>query len=230
MPIAISTDSNPGTSPTTSLLLMMNMATTLFRMTVPEVLQGVTAHAARALGQGGHARRAARWGARRISPCGRVDTLAELAYWIGRPLCARVVRSGRDGARNVALHRAAGGLTDVDAPIRRDTYSLFAEHAYLPDGWRRNVLLEWDANGTLTAVTPDTAAPHDVGVPAGPVLPGMPNLHSHAFQRAMAGLTEYRRERHRQLLELARPDVPLCRADHAAKGSRRSRSGFTSRC
>ena len=35
--------------------------------------------------------------------------------------------------------------------------SLFADHAYLPDGWRRNVLLEWDANGTLTSVTPDTA-------------------------------------------------------------------------
>ena len=49
VPIAISTDSNPGTSPATSLLLMMNMATTLFRMTVPEVLQGVTQHAARAL-------------------------------------------------------------------------------------------------------------------------------------------------------------------------------------
>jgi formimidoylglutamate deiminase len=71
--------------------------------------------------------------------------------------------------------------------------SLFAEHAYLPDGWRRNVLLEWDADGTLTAVTPDTAEiPADVQKAAGPILPGMPNLHSHAFQRAMAGLTEYR--------------------------------------
>ena len=71
--------------------------------------------------------------------------------------------------------------------------SLFAEHAYLPDGWRRNVLLEWDADGTLTAVTPDTAEiPADVQKAAGPILPGMPNLHSNAFQRAMAGLTEYR--------------------------------------
>ncbi|MGF6754612.1 imidazolonepropionase [Paraburkholderia sp. GAS42] len=93
VPIAISTDSNPGTSPATSLLLMMNMATTLFRMTVPEVLQGVTTHAARALGK------AERHG---ILAVGRpadfavwsVDTLAELAYWIGRPLCARVVRAG----------------------------------------------------------------------------------------------------------------------------------------
>ena len=93
VPIAISTDSNPGTSPATSLLLMMNMASTLFRMTVPEVLQGVTAHAALALGksdrhgklEAGRAADLAVWS---------VDSLAELAYWIGRPLCARVVRAG----------------------------------------------------------------------------------------------------------------------------------------
>ncbi|MFM0694775.1 imidazolonepropionase [Paraburkholderia graminis] len=93
VPIAISTDSNPGTSPATSLLLMMNMATTLFRMTVPEVLKGVTSNAARALGkadrhgslEAGRAADFAVWS---------VDSLAELAYWIGRPLCSRVVRAG----------------------------------------------------------------------------------------------------------------------------------------
>jgi formimidoylglutamate deiminase len=71
--------------------------------------------------------------------------------------------------------------------------ALFADHAWLPDGWRRNVLLEWDATGTLQRVSPDAPAPAaGVARAAGPVLPGMPNLHSHAFQRAMAGLTEYR--------------------------------------
>src|ERR1700750_3258010 len=70
--------------------------------------------------------------------------------------------------------------------------SLFAEHAWLPDGWRRNVLLEWDAEGTLTTVAPDSSATPGIAYAAGPVLPGMPNLHSHAFQRAFAGLTEYR--------------------------------------
>ncbi|RYY47547.1 MAG: imidazolonepropionase [Sphingomonadales bacterium] len=50
VPIAIATDCNPGTSPTTSLLLMLNMAATLFRLTVAEALRGVTANAARALG------------------------------------------------------------------------------------------------------------------------------------------------------------------------------------
>ena len=54
------------------------------------------------------------------------------------------------------------------------------------------MLLQWDAQGTLIAVTPDTVAPAGVAHAAGPLLPGMPNLHSHAFQRAMAGLTEYR--------------------------------------
>ncbi len=50
VPIALATDCNPGTSPLTSLLLVMNMAATLFRMTVEECLAGVTREAARALG------------------------------------------------------------------------------------------------------------------------------------------------------------------------------------
>lgn len=50
VPMAISTDSNPGTSPCTSLLLMLNMACTLFRLTPEEALAGVTRHAAAALG------------------------------------------------------------------------------------------------------------------------------------------------------------------------------------
>jgi imidazolonepropionase len=50
VPMAIATDCNPGTSPLTSILLTMNMAATLFRLTVSECLLGVTCHAARALG------------------------------------------------------------------------------------------------------------------------------------------------------------------------------------
>ena len=50
VPMAISTDCNPGSSPCTSLLLMLNMACTLFRLTPEEALAGVTRHAARALG------------------------------------------------------------------------------------------------------------------------------------------------------------------------------------
>ena len=50
VPIALATDCNPGTSPLTSLLLTLNMAATLFRLTVEECLAGVTRNAARALG------------------------------------------------------------------------------------------------------------------------------------------------------------------------------------
>jgi imidazolonepropionase len=50
VPIAISTDCNPGSSPLTSILLTMNMACTLFRLTPEEALAGATCHAARALG------------------------------------------------------------------------------------------------------------------------------------------------------------------------------------
>lgn len=71
--------------------------------------------------------------------------------------------------------------------------SLFAAQALLPQGWAHNVLLGWNARGELTQVQPDTpAAPAGTPTAAGPLIPGMPNLHSHAFQRALAGLTEYR--------------------------------------
>jgi imidazolonepropionase len=49
--MAVATDSNPGTSPITSLLLVMNMAATMFRITVEEITTGVTRNAARALGR-----------------------------------------------------------------------------------------------------------------------------------------------------------------------------------
>ncbi|HKR44235.1 MAG TPA: imidazolonepropionase [Paraburkholderia sp.] len=104
VPVAISTDSNPGTSPATSLLLMMNMATTLFRMTVPEVLQGVTRHAAQAFGD---AERHGTLAAGRPADFAvwTVQSLAELAYWIGRPLCARVVRGGETVFERRAFER-----------------------------------------------------------------------------------------------------------------------------
>ncbi|KAI3594742.1 Imidazolonepropionase [Cupriavidus sp. U2] len=94
VPIAISTDHNPGTAPTTSLLLMMNMACTLFRMTVPEALAGVTTHAARALGAADRHGRLAPGRAADFA-LWRVASPAELAYWFGRNPCAGVVRQGK---------------------------------------------------------------------------------------------------------------------------------------
>ncbi|HEY0836122.1 MAG TPA: formimidoylglutamate deiminase [Azospirillum sp.] len=67
--------------------------------------------------------------------------------------------------------------------------TIFAEQALLPEGWADAVLITIAADGTIAAVEPG-AAPHDDERAAGPVVPGMPNLHSHAFQRAMAGLAE----------------------------------------
>lgn len=61
--------------------------------------------------------------------------------------------------------------------------------ALLPDGWRDNVLVSVDATGLIAAATTNARAA-DASLLDGPVLPGMPNLHSHAFQRAMAGLAE----------------------------------------
>jgi formimidoylglutamate deiminase len=67
--------------------------------------------------------------------------------------------------------------------------SLFAHRALLPEGWAADVLIETTGDGNIAAVNPG-AKPGDARRLAGPVIPGMPNLHSHAFQRAMAGLSE----------------------------------------
>ena len=72
-------------------------------------------------------------------------------------------------------------------------HALFAAHALLPDGWANNVLLAWNEAGNLTDVrSVDPAAAMHVAPAAGPLVAGLPNLHSHAFQRAFAGLSEYR--------------------------------------
>ena len=65
---------------------------------------------------------------------------------------------------------------------------VFAKHAMLPEGWRENVQI--DIDGDLILRVSHGVTTHDGPVVKGALLPGMPNLHSHAFQRAMAGLTE----------------------------------------
>lgn len=94
VPMAVSTDHNPGTSPALSLLLMANMACTLFRLTVPEALAGITTHAARALGlQDSHGLIASGRPANFVLwPVGEV---AELAYWFGHKPACTIVRQGR---------------------------------------------------------------------------------------------------------------------------------------
>lgn len=95
VPIAIATDSNPGTSPLTSLLLTMNMSATLFGLTVEECLAGATREAARALGlasetgtlEAGKSADLAIW---------NIERPAELVYRIGfNPLHARYFKGER---------------------------------------------------------------------------------------------------------------------------------------
>jgi len=93
VPIALATDCNPGSAPVTSLLLMLNMGCTLFRLTPEEALAGVTRHAATALGLGathgtlapGKAADFAIW---------NIERPAELAYRIGFNPLAYAVKSG----------------------------------------------------------------------------------------------------------------------------------------
>jgi len=90
--MVVSTDHNPGTSPGLSLLLMASMACTLFRLTPLEAVQGITLHAARALGLHDRGQLAA--GQRADFVAWELDHPNELAYWFGRNPCRRVIAAG----------------------------------------------------------------------------------------------------------------------------------------
>jgi imidazolonepropionase len=92
VPLAVATDCNPGTSPLTSLLLAMNMACTLWRLTPLEALRGVTVNAARALGLSDVGTLAP--GQRADFALWDIARPADLAYAIGANPCRGVVRAG----------------------------------------------------------------------------------------------------------------------------------------
>ena len=90
--MAVATDSNPGTSPMTSILLALNMAATLFGLTVDECIAGATRNAARALGLG-HETGTLEPGKWADLAIWDIDRPAELVYRLGfNPLHARVWR------------------------------------------------------------------------------------------------------------------------------------------
>ena len=79
--------------------------------------------------------------------------------------------------------------------LKMSAYRL--QSVFLPQGWTRDVVISVSDQGLITAI--EQPAPPATGADAdaiegidGVVVPGMPNAHSHAFQRAMAGATEYR--------------------------------------
>ncbi|HTD04199.1 imidazolonepropionase [Undibacterium sp.] len=94
VPMAIATDCNPGTSPMTSLLLAMNMACTIFRLTPLEALTGTTRHAAQALGLADQIG-SLEIGKRADFALWAIDRPGDLAYAIGGNPCQAVVFGGR---------------------------------------------------------------------------------------------------------------------------------------
>jgi imidazolonepropionase len=95
VPIAIATDCNPGTSPLLSPTLAMNMACTLFSLTPEEAIAGMTINAARALGLA-HAVGSIAAGKQADLCAWRIESLAELGYWIGLPGPERRIFNGAD--------------------------------------------------------------------------------------------------------------------------------------
>jgi formimidoylglutamate deiminase len=70
---------------------------------------------------------------------------------------------------------------------------LYAHRVLLPGGWAENVAITLDTNGVISGVRENVPAiPQGAELLQGVVVPGIPNCHSHAFQRAMVGLTETR--------------------------------------
>lgn len=114
---------------------------------------------------------------------------------------------------------------------------LFFKQALIEDHWRDNVLIEVDQAGTIASIAP-ASTPADTDHFATIGLPGIPNVHSHAFQRAMAGLSESRqpgeddfwawRKIMYQFVDTLTPD-DLC-AIAALAYMEMLESGFTSVC
>ena len=95
VPIAIATDCNPGTSPLLSPTLAMNMACTLLGLTPEEALAGMTVNAARALGLA-HSVGSLAAGKQADLCAWRIESLAELGYWVGLPGPERRIFAGVD--------------------------------------------------------------------------------------------------------------------------------------
>jgi formimidoylglutamate deiminase len=72
----------------------------------------------------------------------------------------------------------------------KTSQSLFCEHVLLPEGWASDVGIEIDGNGYICAIECAASAAAGANRVSGPVVPALQNLHSHGFQRAMAGLAE----------------------------------------
>src|SRR5690606_14756810 len=98
---------------------------------------------------------------------------------------------GCAGPTSVRRCTTAGYSLDAMARARA---CFEVEHLHQPDGWLSPGYLQADEHGTIVDVAAARPLdwPHDAVRIEGYAIPGMPNLHSHGFQRALAGRTEYR--------------------------------------
>lgn len=109
--------------------------------------------------------------------------------------------------------------------------------AWLPEGWKRDVVVAIDPAGDISAITAEDTLTTALNV-SGAAIPGMPNVHSHAFQRAMAGLAERRSSSHdsfwtwrETMYELAGRMTPeLLNATAAQLYVEMLKAGYTSVC
>ena len=190
VPMAVATDCNPGTSPATSLLLMLNMACTLFRLTPEEALAGVTRHAARALGLADRGTLAA--GQRADLALWDIAAPAELGYWIGgnrraaascaparrralgRPNEAVRARARRRAARrrrsacgNARARAIAARLTPAARAVPDTDWHVEKLFAFARDGGR-DAASSRRIRATSSISTATRAAPRSIPAPTTP--------------------------------------------------------------
>jgi formimidoylglutamate deiminase len=110
-----------------------------------------------------------------------------------RPAVNLALQPGRRQARHNVASRAAPTFPSRCRQAQRtknQAMRLFARDALLPAGWARDVVVDIGGDGMIRAADIAFAPPSDAEHVQGALIPGMPNVHSHAFQRALAGLTE----------------------------------------
>ena len=109
--------------------------------------------------------------------------------------------------------------------------ALFARDALLPDGWARDVLLAWNSDGVLVEVQHGRRPVVGVAQAAGPLVPGLTNLHSRAFERVIAGLDETQADARDRLGAAARAVTPVQLEDIATHlYIEMLKAGYTSVC
>src|ERR1035437_43257 len=132
--------------------------------------------------------------ARRSTGCRRCNWRC-----VNTSICTRAAHLTMTRPKRPASRPCCGPLLKAPWPpagvsMQSETKKFFAACAWVQGAWARDVLLTVDGGGRWCGVQADAPPADRLGatVLGGPVLPGLVNAHSHAFQRAMAGLAEYR--------------------------------------